>query len=46
VVRAGLKGLDANKAIVIPGAPNKITAQMSRFLPRAAMRRIVGSIKV
>ncbi len=46
VVRAGLKGLDANKAIVIPGTPNKITAQMSRFLPRAAMRRIVGGIKV
>ena len=46
VVRAGLKGLDRNKAIVIPGAPNKITAQMSRFLPRSAMRRLVGWIKV
>ena len=46
VVRAGLKGLDANKAIVIPGLPNKMTAQMSRILPRAAMRRIVGGIKV
>jgi short-subunit dehydrogenase len=46
VVRVGLAGLDANKAVVIPGIPNKITAQMSRFLPRAAMRRIVGGIKV
>lgn len=46
VVRAGLKGLDRNKAIVIPGLPNKTTAQISRFLPRAAMRRIVGAIKV
>lgn len=46
VVRAGLKGLDANKAVVIPGAPNKVTAQMSRFLPRAVVRRIVGGIKV
>ena len=46
VVRAGLKGLDRNKAIVIPGWPNKTTAQMSRLLPRAAMRRIVGAIKV
>jgi len=46
VVRAALKGLDANKAIVIPGLPNKLTAKASRFLPRAAMRRIVGRIKV
>jgi short-subunit dehydrogenase len=46
VVRAGLKGLDRNRAVVVPGLPNKVTAQMSRFLPRAAVRRIVGSIKV
>jgi uncharacterized protein len=46
VVRAGLKGLDRNKAVVIPGWPNKATAQMSRFLPRATMRRLVGRIKV
>ena len=46
VVRAGLKGLDRNKAVVIPGWPNKATANISRFLPRAAMRRIVGAIKV
>jgi short-subunit dehydrogenase len=46
VVRTGLAGLDRNKAVVIPGIPNKATAQISRFLPRAAMRRIVGAIKV
>jgi short-subunit dehydrogenase len=46
VVRAGLKGLDRNKAIVIPGWPNKVTAQVNRILTRAAMRRIVGAIKV
>jgi len=46
VVRAGLSGLDRNKAVVIPGWTNKTTANLSRFLPRAAMRRIVGSIKV
>jgi short-subunit dehydrogenase len=46
VVRAGLAGLDSNKAVVIPGLRNKITAQASRFLTRAAMRRIVGRIKV
>ncbi len=46
VVRAGLRGLDRNKAVVIPGLPNKVTAQISRLLPRAAMRRLVGRIKV
>jgi uncharacterized protein len=46
VVRAGLAGLARGKAIVVPGLPNKITSQMSRFLPRAAMRRIIGRIKV
>jgi hypothetical protein len=45
VVRVGLAGLDRNKAVVVPGWPNKLTAQMSRFLPRATVRRIVGSIK-
>jgi short-subunit dehydrogenase len=46
VVAAGLAGLDANKAVVIPGLKNKIGAQASRFLTRAAMRRIIGRIKV
>ena len=46
VVRAGLAGLDANKAVVIPGFRNKVGAQASRFLTRAAMRRIIGRIKV
>lgn len=46
VVSAGLKGLDRNRAVVIPGIANKTTAQSSRFLPRAAMRRIVGAIKL
>jgi short-subunit dehydrogenase len=46
VVRAGLKGLDRNNAVVIPGWTNKATANLSRFLPRAAMRGIVGAIKV
>ncbi|HVQ07112.1 MAG TPA: SDR family oxidoreductase [Allosphingosinicella sp.] len=46
VVGAGLAGLDANKAVVIPGFKNKIGAQASRFLTRAAMRRIIGRLKV
>jgi short-subunit dehydrogenase len=45
VVAAGLAGLDASKAVVIPGLKNKIGAQASRFLTRAAMRRIIGRIK-
>jgi hypothetical protein len=46
VVAAGLKGLDRNKALVIPGAMNKATAQAGRLIPRAAMRRIVASLKI
>lgn len=46
VVAAGLAGLDANKAVVVPGWKNKVGAQASRFLTRAAMRRIIGRIKV
>ncbi len=45
VVRAGLEGLDRNKAVVVPGWPNKMTANMARFLPRATVRRIIGNIK-
>jgi short-subunit dehydrogenase len=46
VVRVGLSGLDSNKAVIVPGVTNKVSAQSSRFLPRAAMRRIIGAIKV
>ena len=46
VVRAGLYGLDRNRALVIPGLANKLTSQAGRFLPRAAMRRIVAAVKL
>jgi short-subunit dehydrogenase len=46
VVAAGLLGLDRNRAVVVPGLTNKVGAQSSRFLPRAAMRRIVASLKL
>jgi short-subunit dehydrogenase len=46
VVEAGLRGLDANKAVVVPGFKNKVGAQMSRILPRSTMRNIIGRIKV
>jgi short-subunit dehydrogenase len=45
VCKAGLRGLDRNRAVVIPGMFNNVTAQASRFLPRALMRRIVARLK-
>jgi len=39
VVRAGLIGLERNKAVVVPGLSNKIIAQVNRILPRALVRR-------
>ena len=39
VVRAGLEGLDHNRAVVVPGLSNKLIAQLHRLLPRAVMRR-------
>jgi hypothetical protein len=46
VVRAGLRGLDRNRAVIVPGALNKLTAQSGRIVPRAAMRRIVARLKL
>jgi short-subunit dehydrogenase len=46
VVDAGLAGLERNRAVVVPGAVNKITAQSGRVIPRALMRRIVAAIKI
>jgi short-subunit dehydrogenase len=46
VVKAGLKGLERNKAIVIPGIANKIGAQGNRFLPRSVIRKVVARIKM
>jgi hypothetical protein len=46
VVSAGLKGLDANKAVVVPGLMNKVTAGSGRMVPRPLMRRIVAALKL
>ncbi len=46
VVTAGLKALDAGKAVVIPGLFNKMGAQGHRFLPRNMLRKIAGTIKL
>ena len=45
VVEAGLRGLDRNHAVVVPGLVNKITAASTRFAPRSMVRKIAGSIK-
>lgn len=45
VVEAGLKGLDQNKAVVVPGLVNKLTANSGRFAPRSVVRKIAGAIK-
>ena len=45
VVRAGLRGLDRNKAVVIPGMMNRTGAVSQRFVPRALVRKIAGAIK-
>jgi len=45
VVEAGLKGLDKNRAVVIPGLINKTVAASTRIVPRPWARRIAGSVK-
>jgi len=45
VVAAGLAGLARNKAVVVPGAINKIGAASTRFAPRSVVRKIAGAIK-
>ena len=45
VVKAGLEGLDNNRAVVVPGAINKIGAASTRFAPRSVVRKIAGAIK-
>jgi short-subunit dehydrogenase len=39
VVAAGLRGLERNQAVVVPGLSNKFISQAHRLLPRAVMRR-------
>ena len=45
VVEVGLKGLEANDAVVIAGWLNKVTAASTRFAPRSVVRKIAGAIK-
>ena len=45
VVEKGLAGLDKNRAVVVPGWMNKVTAASNRFAPRSVVRKIAGAIK-
>jgi len=41
VAREGYDGMNAGRAVVIPGLMNKVTAQANRITPRAVVRKIV-----
>src|SRR6478752_4929934 len=43
VVKAGVEGLDKNKAIVVPGVVNKLVTFSGRLVPRSITRKIAGS---
>ncbi len=45
VVETGLRGLDANRAVVVAGLINKVGAASTRFAPRSVVRKIAGAIK-
>jgi len=45
VVRAGIKGLDRNRAVVVPGMMNKVGAASTRFVPRPLVRKIAGALR-
>ena len=45
VVRAGIEGLESNKAVVVPGLMNKVGATSTRFFPRGVVRKIAGALK-
>jgi len=45
VARAGWRGLDRKRAVVVPGLVNKLTTWTPRLLPRALVPRIVGYVQ-
>ncbi|HEX2556135.1 MAG TPA: SDR family oxidoreductase [Microvirga sp.] len=45
VARAGVDGYEAGRAIVIPGAGNRLGAIGSKLFPRALVRRIAGRLQ-
>lgn len=45
VARAGLRGLFAGKAVIVPGFQNKLMIQTLRIAPRALVRRITRKLQ-
>jgi short-subunit dehydrogenase len=45
VVAFGLKALDKNRAVAIPGLINKAGAQGHRFMPRGLLRKVTALVK-
>jgi uncharacterized protein len=45
VVESGLAALDRNRAVIVTGLMNKISAASTRFAPRSIVRKIAASIK-
>lgn len=45
VVRDGLRALDANRAVAVSGARNRVAAASIRFTPRWLVRRLVARIQ-
>jgi short-subunit dehydrogenase len=45
VAQLGVEGYEAGKAIVVPGATNRLGALGSKLLPRSVARRIAGKIQ-
>jgi short-subunit dehydrogenase len=46
VVSVGLRALQRNRAVAVPGLLNKVSAQGHRFLPRLMVRKAAGLIKL
>ena len=46
VVRKGLAALDANDAVVITGALNRVVAFSTRLAPRAIARKVAGALNL
>jgi short-subunit dehydrogenase len=45
VARAGIDGYEAGRAIVVPGAANRLGAIGSKLFPRALVRHIAGRLQ-
>ncbi|HEX3422304.1 MAG TPA: SDR family oxidoreductase [Sphingomicrobium sp.] len=45
VVETGLRGFEANRAVVISGWMNRLIATSTRFAPRFVVRKIAGAIR-